>query len=218
MYNQTFAQRLKQILKEKSLRPVDLVNKCQPYCKKYNIKMGRNDISQYLSGKVKPSTKKLTLLAEALDVSEVWLLGYDIVDSYNKDDRPYKEGNVAIFNSIIENSDDERDKELFYKCTRLNDEHKDEIIYDIDNLLNEQGDYFIYDNLDKSFYDPYSDEYKNSDYYQKTRGIQSSLLSKYKVLFDKDFSLTNNQREFLMNFLEEQHRKIDEKIEKGNVN
>ena len=55
MKNSNTSQRLKEILTEKNIRPIDLVNKCQPYCKKYNIKMGRNDISQYLSGKVEPS-------------------------------------------------------------------------------------------------------------------------------------------------------------------
>ena len=54
MKNSNTSQRLKEILTEKNIRPIDLVNKCQPYCKKYNIKMGRNDISQYLSGKVEP--------------------------------------------------------------------------------------------------------------------------------------------------------------------
>ena len=74
----TTKQRLNELLRESNMRPIDLVKKCQPYCEKYNIKMGRNDISQYLSGKVEPSQKKLSILAKALDVDEVWLMGYDI--------------------------------------------------------------------------------------------------------------------------------------------
>lgn len=72
------ADRLKLILKEKNMRAIDLVNKCQPLCKKYNIKLGRNDVSQYLSGKFEPSQKKLSLLAEVLNVNEVWLMGYKV--------------------------------------------------------------------------------------------------------------------------------------------
>lgn len=43
-------------------------------------------------------------------------------------------------------------------------------------------------------------------------------LQQYKILFDKDTKLTDNQKEFILNTIEEQHRKIDEEIEKGNVN
>lgn len=85
MKNSNTSQRLKEILTEKNIRPIDLVNKCQPYCKKYNIKMGRNDISQYLSGKVEPSQKKLSILALTLNVDEVWLMGYDVPKFDNKD-------------------------------------------------------------------------------------------------------------------------------------
>lgn len=37
-------------------------------------------------------------------------------------------------------------------------------------------------------------------------------LEQYKILFDKDTSLTDNQREFLINFLEERHKEIDSNI------
>lgn len=38
-------------------------------------------------------------------------------------------------------------------------------------------------------------------------------LEQYKILFDKDTSLTDNQREFLINFLEERHKEIDSNID-----
>lgn len=43
-------------------------------------------------------------------------------------------------------------------------------------------------------------------------------LEQYKVLFDKDDKLTDVQKEFILDTIREQHRKIDEEIEKGNVN
>lgn len=41
------------------------------------------------------------------------------------------------------------------------------------------------------------------------------LLEQYKVLFDKDDRLTEEQKKFFMDFLEERHKRIDEKEEKG---
>ena len=46
--------------------------------KKYNIKINKSDISQYISGKVKPGQEKLSMLGMALDVNETWLMGYDV--------------------------------------------------------------------------------------------------------------------------------------------
>lgn len=71
-------QRLKQIMEERNLRQVDILRAAEPYCKKYNIKLGKNDLSQYVSGKVEPGQDKLTILSFALNVSETWLMGYDV--------------------------------------------------------------------------------------------------------------------------------------------
>lgn len=72
------ADRLKQIMRERNLRQVDILAKCQPYAERLNVKFGRNDLSQYVSGKVQPSQTKLTVLGLALGVNEVWLMGYDV--------------------------------------------------------------------------------------------------------------------------------------------
>lgn len=69
--------RLKQIMESRGLKQVDILSLCQPLCKKYGVKFGRNDISQYVSGKVEPKQDKLSVLAEALGVSEPFLMGYD---------------------------------------------------------------------------------------------------------------------------------------------
>lgn len=73
----TTADRLKTIMQLRNLKQIDIVNLAKPFCDKYGIKLGRNDISQYVSGKVAPNQHKLTLLALALNVSEVWLMGYN---------------------------------------------------------------------------------------------------------------------------------------------
>lgn len=78
MYIETTSSRLKQILKDRNLRQVDLLNLVKPLCEKYNVKMNKSDISQYVSGLVKPGQEKLFILGKALNVDEAWLMGCDV--------------------------------------------------------------------------------------------------------------------------------------------
>lgn len=77
------SERLNYLMKTRNLKQSDILEKCKPYCKKYNVKMGRNDLSQYVSGKAKPRQNKLSILALALNVSETWLMGYDVESDDN---------------------------------------------------------------------------------------------------------------------------------------
>lgn len=70
--------RLKKIMDIKNLKQVDLLELVKPYCEKYNVKMNKSDISQYLSNKTKPNQEKLAVLSMALGVTESWLMGFDV--------------------------------------------------------------------------------------------------------------------------------------------
>lgn len=72
------ADRLKQVMNERGLKQVDILEACKPYCEKYGVKLAKNDLSQYISGKVTPGQDKLTILGLALGVNEVWLMGYNV--------------------------------------------------------------------------------------------------------------------------------------------
>lgn len=65
-------------MNDRNLKQVDILKKTEPFCKKYGVKMNKSDISQYVSGKNEPGQDKLTMLGMALNVSEVWLMGYDV--------------------------------------------------------------------------------------------------------------------------------------------
>lgn len=78
MSNENTSTRLKQIMKERNLRQVDLLEMVKPFCEKYNVKINKSDISQYLSGKVKPGQEKLSMLGMALNINETWLMGYEV--------------------------------------------------------------------------------------------------------------------------------------------
>lgn len=74
----TTADRLKEAMNRYELRQADILRRAEPFCKQFDVKLGRNDLSQYVSGKVSPGQEKLTVLALALGVSETWLMGYDV--------------------------------------------------------------------------------------------------------------------------------------------
>ncbi|MCI8621111.1 MAG: helix-turn-helix domain-containing protein [Clostridia bacterium] len=64
-----FKDRLKRALTLRKMRQVDLVEKTG---------LDKTLINKYLSGINKAKQDKLTILADALDVNEVWLMGYDV--------------------------------------------------------------------------------------------------------------------------------------------
>ena len=74
----TTADRLRQIMAERGIKQVDIVRLCEPYAIRYKTRIGRNDISQYLSGKCEPGQLKLFILGKALNVNEAWLMGCDV--------------------------------------------------------------------------------------------------------------------------------------------
>ncbi|HEL1585275.1 TPA: helix-turn-helix domain-containing protein [Streptococcus suis] len=78
MQRSSTSQRLKQIMLDRNLRQVDILEKSKPYQKELGVKMGRSALSQYVTGKSKPDDKKLSLLSKTLNVSEAWLMGYDV--------------------------------------------------------------------------------------------------------------------------------------------
>lgn len=72
------ADRLKQIMAERKIKQVDILRSAKPFCDKYGVKLAKNDLSQYVNGKVEPGQEKLTILGLALNVSEAWLMGFDV--------------------------------------------------------------------------------------------------------------------------------------------
>lgn len=108
------AIRLKKIMKERNLRQVDLLEMVKPFCEKYNVKINKSDISQYLSGKVKPGQEKLAMLGMALGVTETWLMGYD-----SSKEKPCCTENLTL---------SKEEKTLLENFNKLNDLGKNKVI------------------------------------------------------------------------------------------
>jgi len=70
--------RLQKIMKDRQLRQIDILNLTLPFCKQYDVKMNKSDISQYVAGKNEPNQDKLAILGMALNINEGWLMGYDV--------------------------------------------------------------------------------------------------------------------------------------------
>ena len=71
-----FAERLRKAMQDKEYRQVDLLNILKPICEEKNIKCGKSKICQYLKGDFVPKNDFLISIAEALEVSPAWLIGF----------------------------------------------------------------------------------------------------------------------------------------------
>ena len=66
---ESFSNRLNAALVMREMKQSDLVEKTS---------LGKSAISQYCSGKYEPKQQAIYKLAEALNVSEGWLMGFDV--------------------------------------------------------------------------------------------------------------------------------------------
>ena len=89
------ANRLKTIMVERNIKQVDILRLAKPFCDQHNVKLGKNDLSQYVSGKVEPGQEKLTMLGLALNVSEAWLIGFDVPRDRNPEKQPTVVGELS---------------------------------------------------------------------------------------------------------------------------
>ncbi|MDW8668565.1 helix-turn-helix domain-containing protein [Streptococcus suis] len=118
---------------ERNLRQVDILEKSKPYQIELGVKMGRSALSQYVTGNSKPDDKKLSLLSKTLNVSEAWLMGYDVprereiknspqptptidfkemaAESMSYDGMPLNDEDIDLIASILETRMKNRDKE-----------------------------------------------------------------------------------------------------------
>ena len=137
MERKTTAIRLKEIMNERNLRQVDILNLTKPYCEKYGVKMNKSDVSQYCSGKTEPNQEKLYILGEALNVSEAWLMGFDV--PMERIDWELAEKQKQQWKAFAK-----KHNENFYQIqlltsfNELNDDNKNKAISYTENLLKMQ--------------------------------------------------------------------------------
>lgn len=72
------SDRIKQLMAEKNWKQVDIINNSKKFQEKLGVQLGKSALFQYVNGVQAPDQKKLSLLALTFDVSEAWLMGYDV--------------------------------------------------------------------------------------------------------------------------------------------
>lgn len=88
------SERIRAAMDLRQMKQIDLVNKTG---------LDRSQISNYLSGKYEPKQKAINKLAVALDVSEMWLWGYDVPMERTK----AQKNNDAISDIVVRMRQDE---------------------------------------------------------------------------------------------------------------
>ena len=142
MERSSTSKRLRQIMSERNLRQVDILEKSKPFQKQLGVKMGRSALSQYVTGKSKPDDKKLYLLSKTLNVSEAWLMGYDVERKRVPDDERNSISNeqpeiLPIYNKLEK---PRQEKVLSYAKDQLEEQENSNII-SIFNKSQDDEDY-----------------------------------------------------------------------------
>ena len=112
-------------MESRNLRQVDILEKCEPYCKQYGVQLKKNALSEYVNGKTEPGQHKLTILGLALNVSEAWLMGYDV---------PMERENAVSSSAEQE----KRNAEFVSLFSQLSVEQQKMVIAQIKGILSEQ--------------------------------------------------------------------------------
>lgn len=106
--------RLKKALDYKGVKPIDV-------CERTGIP--KSAMSYYLSGRSEPKANRLYVIAKALDVSEAWLLGYDVPIDRSEDQKE----NDALAELSERIKKDREFRRLIVQISRLNPQQVDGI-------------------------------------------------------------------------------------------
>jgi transcriptional regulator with XRE-family HTH domain len=107
----SIADRLREAMNIRNKKQVDLERETG---------INRSAISRYLSGEYEPKNKPIYELAKALDVSEQWLMGYDVPM-----DRPKaQKNNDAISDIVVKLRSDEEFLSIVDKISKMDSEKR----------------------------------------------------------------------------------------------
>ena len=131
MTESIFAKRFREAMEERAMKQVDILRAAQ----EQNIKLGKSQISQYVSGKSVPRENVGQILAQILHVDINWLYGKDADDHTSAENNTGSETNPILqtehtsVTGTVADSDSEGKQQTmreFKKSTKL-----DNVLYDV---------------------------------------------------------------------------------------
>jgi len=115
------SQRLKALMQIQNINQSDIVEKTG---------LPKSAVSMYVNGKRLPPQDKLTIIADAFNVDEVWLMGYDVPMLKDKAEQ--------ITDYMVDILDDENLLSVSHDMKLMDDESKKRLASYAKFLLNEQ--------------------------------------------------------------------------------
>lgn len=96
---ESFAKRLKEAIESRGLTQTELAKRTG---------LDKSLISNYLSGRYKAKSQNLYLIANALNVSEAWLMGYDVKQTNELPATVDDSGHISEFVKLFQQLTDEQ--------------------------------------------------------------------------------------------------------------
>lgn len=124
MEKEKLSIRLKKALNIRNMKQVDLIEKTG---------IDKGALSSYISGKYQPKQDKISIISKALDVNELWLMGYDVPMDRNEK-YSFENDSTSIFELTEESIEKypEIAKELF--------KYTGELIFDLSSFTGKKSD------------------------------------------------------------------------------
>ena len=110
----TTGERLKEAMEARNYKQVDVVRKAKPLCEKYGRQLKKNALSQYIHDKVEPRRDMIALLAEALNVDDAWLTGYDVPMERNTPVPIVEDGLSPAREALLNEVDSMNEEEIYH--------------------------------------------------------------------------------------------------------
>lgn len=116
----TVSARLRERMDELKIKQIDIVEKSKKYKDIYGMSISKTVLSEYVRGNAEPGNIRLKILSEILNVSEMWLMGYN-TQKHKK----------------LSSSQADKDFDLLDKWHKLTDSQQQLIEKMIDEFLNQ---------------------------------------------------------------------------------
>ena len=123
MAEDSFAARLNEIMALRGMKQIDFVHEAE----RYDVKLGKSHMSQYVSGKTVPRPDIANFLAAVLRVNEQWLMGEDVPMEHDIASLPERDERTnESQETTMPQSEEHKPMRTFTKSHKL-----DNVLYDV---------------------------------------------------------------------------------------